>query len=79
MSYAPWPKFDPALLVEDTLEIPVQVNGKLRDVIRVPANADNGAVEAAAKASEKVQQFLAGKTIRKVIIVPKKLVNIVAG
>jgi leucyl-tRNA synthetase len=79
LSYAPWPKFDPALLVEDTLEIPVQVNGKLRDVIRVPANADNGAVEAAAKASEKVQQFLAGKTIRKVIIVPKKLVNIVAG
>jgi leucyl-tRNA synthetase len=77
LPYAPWPKFDPALLVEDTLEIPVQVNGKLRDVIRVPANADNATVEAAAKASEKVQQFMAGKTIRKVIVVPKKLVNIV--
>jgi len=74
--YAPWPKFDPALLVEDTLEIPVQVNGKLRDVIKVPANADNAALEAAAKASEKVQPFIAGKTIRKVIVVPKKLVNI---
>ena len=79
LSYAPWPRFDPALLVEDTLEIPVQVNGKLRDVIKVPANADNAAVEAAAKASEKVQQFMAGKTIKKVIVVPKKLVNIVVG
>jgi leucyl-tRNA synthetase len=77
LSYAAWPKHDPALLVEDTLEIPVQVNGKLRDVIRVPANADNATVEAAARASEKAQQFLAGKTIRKVIVVPKKLVNIV--
>jgi leucyl-tRNA synthetase len=79
LTYAPWPKFDTALLVEDTLEIPVQVNGKLRDVIRVPANADNAAVEAAARASEKAQQFTAGKTIRKVIIVPKKLVNLVVG
>ena len=77
LSYARWPKFDPALLVEDTLEIPVQVNGKLRDVIRVPASADNATVEAAAKASEKARQFMAGKTIRKVIVVPKKLVNIV--
>jgi leucyl-tRNA synthetase len=79
LSYQPWPKFDPALLVEDTLEIPVQVNGKLRDVIRLPANADNAMAEAAAKASEKVQQFIAGKTIRKVIVVPKKLVNVVVG
>jgi len=79
LSYQPWPKFDPALLVEDTLEIPVQVNGKLRDVIKVPANADNAALEAAAKVSEKVQQFIAGKTIKKVIVVPKKLVNIAVG
>ena len=79
LSYAPWPKFDPALLVESEIEIPVQVNGKLRDVIRVPANADNATVEAAAKASEKVQQFIAGKTIKKIIVVPKKLVNIVVG
>jgi leucyl-tRNA synthetase len=79
LTYACWPKFDPALLVEDTLEIPVQVNGKLRDVITVPANADNATLEAAAKASEKVQQFIAGKTIKKVIVVPKKLVNIVVG
>jgi leucyl-tRNA synthetase len=79
LSYAAWPKFDPALLVEDTLEIPVQVNGKLRDVIRVPTNADNPTLEAAAKASEKVKPFIEGKTIKKIVIVPKKLINIVVG
>jgi leucyl-tRNA synthetase len=72
-----WPKFNPALLVESEIEIPVQVNGKLRDVIKVPAGADNAALETAARASEKVQPFLAGKTIRKVIVVPKKLVNLI--
>ncbi len=66
------------MLVEDTLEIPVQVNGKLRDVIKVSANARQADLEAAALASEKVKQFLEGKTIRKVIVLPKKLVNIVA-
>jgi leucyl-tRNA synthetase len=76
LSYQPWPKFDPALLIEDTLEIPVQVNGKLRDVIRVPADASQADLEAAAKNSEKVKPFIAGKTIKKVIVVPKKLVNI---
>jgi leucyl-tRNA synthetase len=79
LPYSPWPKFDPALLVENEIEIPVQVNGKLRDVIKVPANADNAAIEAAAKASEKVQLFIAGKNIRKVIIVPKKMVNLIVG
>jgi leucyl-tRNA synthetase len=79
LSYQPWPKFDPGLLVESEIEIPVQVNGRLRDVIKVPANADNAAIEAAANASEKVQLFIAGKTIKKVIIVPKKMVNLIAG
>jgi len=78
LAYQPWPKFDPALLFEDTLEIPVQVNGKLRDVIKVPAAADNATLEAAAKASEKVKQFTDGKTIKKIVVVPKKLINIVA-
>ena len=78
LAYASWPKFDPALLVEDTLEIPVQVNGKLRDVIKVPAGASQAELEAAAKASEKVKPFLEGKTIRKVIVLPGRLVNIVA-
>ena len=76
LAYAPWPKFDAALLVENTLEIPVQVNGKLRDVIRVPATATNAELEAAALKAEKAQAFLAGKTVRKTIIVPKKMVNI---
>jgi leucyl-tRNA synthetase len=78
LSYAPWPKFDPALLVEDTLEIPVQVNGKLRVVIKVPANITQADLEAAAKNSAEVKPFLDGKTIKKIIVVPKKLVNIVA-
>jgi len=60
------------------MEIPVQVNGKLRDVIKAAIATDNATLEAAALASEKVQQFLAGKTIKKIIIVPKKLINIVA-
>ena len=78
LAYAPWPKFDPALLIKSEIEIPIQVNGKLRDVIKVPVDIDNATLESQAKASEKVQQFLAGKTIKKVIIVPKKLVNIAA-
>jgi leucyl-tRNA synthetase len=77
LAYAPWPTFNPALLVEDTLEIPVQVNGKLRDVIKVPASASQADLETAAKTSEKVKPFLEGKTIRKTIVLPKKLVNIV--
>ena len=79
ISYAPWPVHNPALLVEDTLEIPVQVNGKLRDVIKVPAAATAPEIEAAARASEKIRQALEGKTIKKVIVVPKKIVNIAAG
>jgi leucyl-tRNA synthetase len=79
LAYAPWPGFDPALLVEDTLEIPIQVNGKLRDVITVPANISQAELEAAAKGSEKVKQFTEGKTIKKVIVVPRKLVNLIAG
>jgi leucyl-tRNA synthetase len=77
LPYIPWPKFDPALLVEDTLEIPVQVNGKLRDKIVVPATATQEEIEAAALQAEKVQPFLVGKTVKKIIVVPKRLVNIV--
>jgi leucyl-tRNA synthetase len=79
IAYEPWPRFDPAYLVEETLEIPVQVNGKLRDVITVPADIERSALEEAAKASEKVKPFIAGKTIKRVIVLPKKLVNIVVG
>jgi len=79
LPYAEWPKFDSALLVESEIEIPVSVNGKMRDVIKVPADASNATLEAAALASEKVKPFLEGKTIKKIIVVPKKMVNIVVG
>jgi len=78
LAYAPWPSVDLTLLVEATVEIPVQVNGKLRDVLRVAADISQADLEAVAKASAKVKHFLEGKTIKKVIVIPKKLVNIVA-
>jgi leucyl-tRNA synthetase len=74
---APWPKFDPALAAEDEIEIPVQVNGKLRGKVIVPAAATDDQVKAAALADEKVMSAIAGKQVVKVIVVPKKLVNIV--
>jgi leucyl-tRNA synthetase len=73
----PWPVSDAALAKEDEIEVPVQVNGKLRAVVRVPAEADRLALEAAALADNKVQEWLGGKTPVKIIIVPGKLVNMV--
>jgi leucyl-tRNA synthetase len=77
LAYQPWPGFNEALLAEDTWEIPVQVNGKLRGLIRVPAGASQAELESNAVAAEKVKPFIEGKTIKKIIVVPKKLVNIV--
>jgi leucyl-tRNA synthetase len=74
---APWPKYDPALAAEDEIEIPVQVNGKLRGLVVVSASATNDQIEQAALANEKVKAAIAGKQVVKVIVVPKKLVNIV--
>ena len=73
-----WPEVDDTALSRDELEIVVQVNGKVRGKISVPASADNAEIEAMAKSQENVQRFLADTTIRKVIVVPQKLVNIVA-
>ena len=78
LAYAIWPKFDPAVLVESEIEIPVQVNGKLRDVIKISVNATAAELEALALANEKAKLYYVGKTIKKVIVLPKKLVNIVA-
>ena len=78
LAYSPWPKFDAALLVEQTLEIPVQINGKLRDRITVSSDSTPAQIEAAALGCDKLKPFLEGKTVKKVIVVPKKLVNIVA-
>ena len=74
---APWPKYDAALAAEDEIEIPVQVNGKLRGLVIVAAGATDDQVKQAALADEKVKVAIAGKQIAKVIVVPKKLVNIV--
>jgi leucyl-tRNA synthetase len=74
---APWPVSDPELAREDELEIAVQINGKLVTVVRVAADADAKAIEIAALADEKVQARIAGKKVVKVIVVPRKLVNLV--
>ena len=73
-----WPTADESALVKDTLEYVVQVNGKVRGRVTVPADSDKETVEAAARGDENVQRFIADATIRKVIVVPNKLVNIVA-
>ena len=72
-----WPKVDESALVVDTIELPVQVNGKLRDRLTAPADAGNDELEEMAKSLEKVLPHLEGKTIRKVIVVPGRMVNIV--
>ena len=74
---APWPKFDEALAHEDEVEVPVQINGKLCTVIRVPAGADQDTLRDTALADEKVRARIAGRAVVKAIIVPGKLVNLV--
>jgi leucyl-tRNA synthetase len=75
---ASWPSFDAALLVDDEVTLAVQVNGKLRDTLSAPRGLDRAAAEALALSSDKVQRQLAGAAPRKVIVVPDRLVNIVA-
>ena len=72
-----WPRFDPALVVDDTITVAVQVNGKRRDEVQVKNGADDDAVKAAALASATVQKFMEGKPPKKVIVVKGRLVNIV--
>ncbi|MEO7241100.1 MAG: leucine--tRNA ligase [Sphingomicrobium sp.] len=75
---AAWPTFDPALLLDDQVTLAIQVNGKLRDTLNAPRGLDRAAAEALALASDKVQRQLDGAPPRKVIVVPDRLVNIVA-
>jgi len=77
LAYEPWPEFDDALLKEDTIEIPVQINGKLRGRVVVSADADQAATEAAARADAKIAELLAGKSTKKTVVVPGKMVNFV--
>jgi leucyl-tRNA synthetase len=74
---APWPAVDEAALVQDEIELMLQVNGKLRGAIKVPATADKAAIEAAALASPDFAKFAEGKPAKKVIVVPGRLVNVV--
>ncbi|MFE0565007.1 leucine--tRNA ligase [Priestia megaterium] len=78
ISYEAWPAFDEAKLVDDEVEIVVQINGKVRAKVNVPAEASREELQDIAMANEDVQEFIEGKTVRKVIAVPGKLVNIVA-
>ena len=74
---APWPQVDPAALEQDHIELVLQVNGKLRGKLTVPATADRAAIEAAARASADVARHAAGAPLKKIIVVPGRLVNVV--
>jgi leucyl-tRNA synthetase len=77
LAYAPWPQYDPNLTRDDTIEIPVQINGKVRSRVVVAADVTKEELEQAARSDAKVQAALEGKTVKKVIVVPGKLVNLV--
>jgi leucyl-tRNA synthetase len=80
LAYEPWPAFDPALLKDDEIEIPVQVNGKLRARVTVPAGASAEETESLVRADSRIAEWLNGKAVRKVIVLPAKMVNfVVAG
>jgi leucyl-tRNA synthetase len=74
---APWPEPDPGALEQDEIELVLQVNGKLRGKLRVAASADRDAIEAAARASDEVAKHAAGAAVKKVVVVPGRLVNVV--
>jgi leucyl-tRNA synthetase len=78
IAYQPWPDIDASMLRDDQIELPVQVSGKIRGKITVPADADAKTIEETALRDPKVAQALEGKTVRKVVVVPGKIVNIVA-
>ncbi|CAN5868134.1 hypothetical protein BH11PLA1_BH11PLA1_14980 [soil metagenome] len=77
LAYEKFPEFDPALVVDDQIEVPVQIQGKVKHRITVPAGTDAQALEEAALADEKVKALIEGKPVKKVIVVPGKMVNIV--
>ena len=77
LAYEPWPEFDEALTKEETVEIPVQIKGKVRAKIRVPTGASKQEMEAAARADAKVAELIGGKDVVKVVVVPGRLVSFV--
>ncbi|MDR0917118.1 MAG: leucine--tRNA ligase [Oscillospiraceae bacterium] len=78
-SLAPWLDFDPSKLIDDTITIAVQVGGKLKGTVTVPSDADDEAVKAAVFADSKVARIVEGRELKRVIVVPKKLVNLILG
>ena len=76
-SLAKWPEYDEALTVDDAIEMPVQINGKVRSVVTVPVNSDKDTVLSIVKADEKIKMAIDGKTIVKEIVIPGKIINIV--
>lgn len=79
LAYEPWPEFDPKLTIDETIEIGVQVNGKLRGVVRLAADADEATAKASAMAEEKIREGVEGKTVKKVIYVRGKILNFIVG
>jgi leucyl-tRNA synthetase len=79
LAFGPWPEFDPALCKDDVVEIGVQVNGKLRGVVQIAADADEATAVATGRSEANVAAHLAGKTLRKVVYVPGKILNLIVG
>jgi leucyl-tRNA synthetase len=76
---APWPRYDAALLVESEIEYPVQVNGKVRGHVKVPADADDRRAQEIALSDERVKAFIEGKAVKKIVVVKRRMINIVVG
>ena len=77
LALAPWPTYDEAKTVDATVEVAVQISGKVRDVVTLPLNCDKDAALAAARALPRIAELIAGKAIVKEIVVPNKIINIV--
>ena len=79
VALAPWPTYDEALCIDDVVELPVQVNGKIRGKVTVGREAAEDIVRDAALGDENVQKFIAGKAVRKVVYVPGRILNFIVG
>jgi len=79
LAYANWPALDPKYVQESVIEMPVQINGKVRGRIAVPVDAGQAQIEQTALSDPRVTKYLEGASVRKVIVVPRKLINIVSG
>jgi leucyl-tRNA synthetase len=77
LAMEPFPEVDPAYLVDDMVEVPVQINGKMRGKVVVPVGADTATMEGAARADDRVAGLLSGRTVHKVVVVPGRLINFV--